>query len=64
MTQVDKLIALKKIPAYLAEDLHAIRIVGNFAAHPKKDENTGEIIDVEPDEAEWTFSVVERLIQF
>jgi hypothetical protein len=62
--EVEALLATGRIPRYLAEDLDAIRGVGNFAAHPEKDSNTGEIVQVEPDEAEWTFSVLEKLLNF
>jgi hypothetical protein len=40
-------------PSYVAESLDAIRVVGNFAAHPLKSTRTGEIMEVEPGEAEW-----------
>jgi len=50
-----------QLPAYLAEQLHGIRIAGNFAAHPKKNTATGEIIPVEPDEAEYNLDVLELL---
>jgi Domain of unknown function (DUF4145) len=62
--QVKKLLARNKIPAHLADDLDAIRNIGNFAAHPQKDQNTGEIADVEPGEAEWTLQVLEDLLTF
>lgn len=62
--EVDKLLKSNKLPKYLADDLDAIRIVGNFAAHPIKDTNTGEIVDVEPGEAEWTLKVLEALLLF
>ena len=39
----------------------AIRNIGNFGAHPVKDANTGEIVDVEPGEAEWLLDVLESL---
>lgn len=38
--------------------------MGNFAAHPVKDLNTGELVEVEPGEAEWTFQVLEELLAF
>jgi len=38
-----------------------VRTVGNFAAHPIKNERTGEIADVEPGEAEWLLEVLEGL---
>jgi len=41
------------LPGHLAEDLDAIRNVGNFAAHPMKSTHTGDIVEVEPQEAEW-----------
>ena len=62
--EVDKLLKLKKLPTYLADDLDAIRQVGNFAAHPVKDLSTGEVVDVEAGEAEWTFQVLEELVKF
>jgi hypothetical protein len=58
--QIDEL--LPKLPAHL-QDLHAIRQIGNFAAHPSKDKNTGEIVEVEPGEAEWLLDIVERLFE-
>jgi hypothetical protein len=62
--EVETLLKLNKLPRYLADDLDAIRIVGNFAAHPIKDTNSGEIVDVEPGEAEWTLKVLEDLLLF
>jgi DNA-directed RNA polymerase subunit RPC12/RpoP len=62
--EVEALLKLKKLPRYLADDLDAIRVVGNFAAHPIKDTNGGEIVDVEPGEAEWTLKVLEDLLLF
>jgi hypothetical protein len=48
-------------PTAVAENLDAIRNIGNFAAHPLKDTNTGEILPVEPEEAEWNLDVLEEL---
>jgi hypothetical protein len=62
--EVDKLLKSNRLPKYLADDLDAIRIVGNFAAHPIKDTSTGEIVEVEPGEAEWTLKVLEDLLLF
>ena len=39
---------LPALPSYLSEEVHAIRIIGNFAAHPNKDKATGEIVDQAP----------------
>lgn len=54
----------KTLPSRLADDLHAVRVVGNFGAHPIKSKSTGEIVDVEPGEAEWNLDVLEALFDF
>lgn len=59
--EIEKLIASNAVPTSLAEQLHAIREIGNFAAHPLKDTNTGEIVDVEPGEAEWLLDLLDSL---
>jgi hypothetical protein len=55
---------LPKLPSALAEALDAVRVIGNFAAHPMKSTNTGEILDVELGEAEWSLDVLESLFDF
>jgi Domain of unknown function (DUF4145) len=50
-----------KPPSYVAKSLDAIRAVGNFAAHPLKSTRTGEIIEVEPGEAEWLLETLVSL---
>jgi len=54
----------KGIPSHIAESIDAIRNIGNFAAHPSKDKITGEIVDVEPEEAGWNLDVLELLFDF
>jgi uncharacterized protein DUF4145 len=49
------------LPDDLAHDLDALRTIGNFAAHPIKSTNTGEVVDVEPEEAEWLLDLDELL---
>jgi hypothetical protein len=51
-------------PTHIAENLDAIRNIGNFAAHPQKSKNSGEILPVEPHEAEWNLDVLEMLFDF
>lgn len=60
--EIDEVIP--KLPSYLAEAIDAIRNVGNFAAHPIKSTNTGEIVPVENGEAEWLLDVLEGLFDF
>ena len=40
------------------------RNIGNLAAHPTKNKGTGEIIDVEPGEADWQLDTLEGLFDF
>ena len=62
--EVERLLKTNTLPKALADDLDAIRVIGNFASHPIKDTNTGEIVEVEPGEAEWTLNVLEDLLLF
>lgn len=62
--EIGKVLKLNKLPKSLADDLDAIRVIGNFAAHPMKDTNTNMIVEVEPGEAEWTLQVLEDLLIF
>jgi len=55
---------LPTLPTYIADDLDAVRNIGNFAAHPMKDKNTGQIVDVETGEAEWNLDVIEELFDY
>jgi hypothetical protein len=63
-TEIRQVLDSKQLPSHLGDDLDAIRNVGNFAAHPIKATNTGEIVDVEPQEAEWLLNVLEQLFDF
>ena len=52
------------MPSDMAASLDAVRNIGNFAAHPNKGMHTGEIIEVEPGEAEWCLEVIEMLFDY
>lgn len=62
--QIDKLLVTNALPPYLAENVDAIRNIGNFAAHPQKSQHTGEVLPVEPGEAIWNLDVLEQLFEF
>jgi len=62
--QIDEVVNSGTLPSHLADDLHAVRVVGNFGAHPVKSKSTGEIVPVEPGEAEWNLDVVEALFDW
>jgi hypothetical protein len=60
--QIDEV--LQKLPTYLQSMIDTVRVMGNFAAHPTKSTNTGEIIDVEAGEAEWLLDTLEAVFDF
>ena len=62
--EMQELLNRQTLPTHIAENLDAIRNIGNFAAHPSKDAATGDIAPVEPHEAEWNLDVLELLIDF
>jgi len=62
--EIQQVLDSGKLPSHLAESLDAIRNIGNFAAHPIKSKSSGEILDVEPGEAEWNLDVLESLFDF
>jgi len=62
--EIDEFIERTDVPSYLTEAIDAVRNIGNFAAHPLKDTNTGEIVEVEAGEAEWLLEVNEALFDF
>lgn len=59
--EIEEALKTNKIPSHLADDLHYVRVIGNLAAHPHKDEHTGMIVDVEPGEAEYLLEVLAGL---
>jgi hypothetical protein len=62
--EIEKFITLPGVPSHLTDAVDAIRHIGNLAAHPTKDKNTGEIVSVENGEAEWLIEVIEAIFDF
>lgn len=62
--EIQAVIDSNTLPSHLAESLDAVRNIGNFAAHPVKSKASGEVIEVEPGEAEWNLDVLESLFDF
>lgn len=52
------------LPPALRKLIDAVRTIGNFAAHPMKSTNTGEIIEVEPGEAELLLDILDMAFDF
>jgi hypothetical protein len=59
--EIEEFLKNASIPSYVKGAVDAVRNYGNFAAHPTKDTNTGEIVEVEAGEAEWLIEVLEAL---
>jgi hypothetical protein len=61
--EIDEIIKRGTLPSTLSGNLDALRVIGNFAAHPQKSKVTGEILPVEPHEAIWNLEVLEGLFE-
>lgn len=61
---IKEVVNSSRLPTDLANSLDAVRNIGNFGAHPNKSLNTGEIVEVEPGEAEWSLEVIELLFDY
>lgn len=62
--EIQQVLDSNTLPSMLSDSIDAIRQIGNFAAHPKKSISTGEIVDVEPGEAEWNLDILESLFDY
>jgi len=62
--EIKEAITKGKLSSDLAEHLDSIRDIGNFAAHPNKDIQTGQIVPVETNEAEYILDVLEELFDY
>ncbi len=62
--EIQMFIELDGIPSHITDAVDAVRNIGNLAAHPTKNEKTGEIVPVENGEAEWLIEVIEALFDF
>lgn len=60
-TEIQEVIDSGQLPSHLADAIDAVRNLGNFAAHPLKSKSSGEVVDVEPGEAEWNLDTLEGL---
>jgi hypothetical protein len=62
--QIEEVLRDNRLPSDIANIVDAVRNIGNFAAHPLKSTSTGEIVPVEPGEAELNLEVLESLFDF
>jgi uncharacterized protein DUF4145 len=59
--QIDQLLKPGVLPKHIHETVDVIRNFGNFSAHPINDKTSLQIIDVDPEEAEWCLEILEAL---
>jgi hypothetical protein len=62
--EIAELLGKNTLPSHISTIIDAVRVVGNFSAHPLKNTNTGEIIDVEIGEIDLCFEVLDALFDF
>ena len=67
--EIEEVLGSGAAPSYLSENLHTVRTVWNWAAHATKNKNPkstnpGEIVEVEPGEAEFLLDVLEGAFDF
>ncbi len=62
--EIDEFLDSNKVSSFISESLHYLRFIGNFAAHPSKCKNTGEIVEVEASEAECSLGTLDALFDF
>jgi hypothetical protein len=62
--EIQQVLVSHRLPSAIEENIDAVRNIGNFAAHPLKSQSTGEVLPVEPHEAEWNLDVLESLFDF
>ena len=62
--EIEEVINSQILPSDIADSIDYLRKIGNVAAHPMHNSNTGEIVPVEPGEAEWCLDVIEMLFDY
>ena len=61
--EIQEVINHKELPEHIIQVIDVPRSLGNVAAHPMRNAEVGEIVDVEPWEAEWCLEVIEALYE-
>lgn len=51
----------KMLPGHMRETIDAVRHFGYFATHPITEVTNLQVIDVDPEEAEWCLEIIEAL---
>ena len=61
--EIERVLEDGLVSSELAEILHAVRELGNFGAHPLRNEDSGEIVNVTPEEAEMNLEVLDGIFE-
>jgi len=64
VTGIQEVLNSGNLPSTLAKSVDAIRNVGNLAAHPRKNVQTGSVISIKHAEAMWLLDILESLFYF
>ena len=59
--EIEWAIADADLPSRSKRSLHALREIGNMAAHPNQGPDSDDYLEVEPGEADWTLDVLDDL---
>jgi hypothetical protein len=59
--EVQEVLDSNRLPPDILAAIDAVRHFGNLAGHPILSQHSGEIVDVETGEAEWTLDILEAL---
>lgn len=62
--EIDELLSSGQLRSDIEVLLHQVREIGNLAAHPMSHAVTGQVVPVEPWEAEWLLEILEALFDF
>lgn len=62
--QIDAALETNLLPSHITSSLDAVRNIGNFAAHTQKSKASGEVLDVEPGEADWNLDTLDALFDY
>jgi hypothetical protein len=62
--EIEQVITSKTLPSTINNELDAVRVVGNLAAHPTQDDMTGLIVPVDPKEAKLALRVIDKLLDY
>lgn len=61
--EIDQAVKAHSLSPQIERALDAVKEIGNFAAHPGSDIKTGEIVDVDDGEAEWSLEILEMFFE-